>query len=163
MSFVPFNPFESTSLAMASNLSIRTSAVTKPRQLAPTVGPALDGVEFSKGSLPGNEGYVNDEMTKSRHGRLYLDDVGWGPEANSIEHGFRVPFSGINVFFGKIGRSESGPDICTDIVEPARREQPARVDPGRKHVFVGFTQGMELEGSMSREETLICSEGGSSC
>ena len=94
-------------------------------------------------------------MTKSRRGKTYIDDVGWGPEADSVEYGFRVPFGGFHVFIGKIGGSEPGPDICTDIIEPARCKQPAqsvqpaRADPGRKHVFVGFTQGMVLEGSMS--------------
>ena len=40
---------------MASLLSpvSRTSAVTKPRQLAPTVGPAHGGVVFLEGALPG--------------------------------------------------------------------------------------------------------------
>src|SRR3954469_23561587 len=43
--------------ALASRLSphTRTSTVTIPRQLAPTVGPAHDGVEFLKGSLLGIE------------------------------------------------------------------------------------------------------------
>ena len=78
MSFIPINPFELTAIAMASPLSpyTRTYAMTKPRQLAPTVGLALGGVEFSKGSLPGIEGYVVGEMTKSRRGRLYIDDAG---------------------------------------------------------------------------------------
>ena len=71
-------------MALASNLSLRASAVTKPRQLAPTVGLALGGVEFSKGSLSGSEGYVIGEMTESHRGRLYIDDVGWSPEADSI-------------------------------------------------------------------------------
>ena len=43
--------------ALASQLSphTRTSAVTIPRQLTPTVGPAHGGVEFLKGSLVGIE------------------------------------------------------------------------------------------------------------
>ena len=156
-------------MALAPNLSLRASAVTKPRQLALEGGPALGGVEFSKGARLGGEGYVVGEMTKSRRGKLYIDDSGWGPEADSIEYGFRVPFGGIHVFIGKIGGSELGLDICTDLVEPARRKQPAksmqpaRVNPGRKHVFIGFTQGMELEGSVSAEETHVYSDEGSSC
>ena len=42
-------------------------------------------------------------MTKSRRGKLYINDVGWGPEAGSIEYGYRVPFGGIHVFIGKTG------------------------------------------------------------
>ena len=39
-------------------------------------------------------------MTKSHRGKLYIDDEGWGPEAGSIEYGYRVPFVGIHVFIG---------------------------------------------------------------
>ena len=70
----------------------RTSAVTIPRQLAPTMGPARGGFEFLKGSSEGLKGYVVGWMTKSCRGKLYIDDVGWGPEAGSIEYGYRVPF-----------------------------------------------------------------------
>ena len=69
------------------------------------MGLALGGVEFLKGSLWGSKGYVIGEMTKSHRGRLYIDDAGWGPEADSIEYGFRVPFGGIHIFIGKIGRA----------------------------------------------------------
>ena len=41
-------------------------------------------------------------MTKSHRDKLYIDDAGWGPEAGSIEYGYRVPFGGIHVFIGKI-------------------------------------------------------------
>ena len=34
-------------------------------------------------------------MTKSRRGKLYIDNTGWGPEAGSIEYGYRVPFGGV--------------------------------------------------------------------
>ena len=89
------------------------------------MGLSLGGVEYLKGTPAGIEGYVIGRMTKSRRGKLYIDDSGWGPEADSIEYGYRVPFGGIHVFIGKIGGSEPGPDTCTDIVEPARRKQPA--------------------------------------
>ena len=75
----------------------------KPRQLAPTVGLSHDGFEFLKGSFNGLKGYVVGRMTKSRRGKLYIDNAGWGPEADSIEYGYRVPFGGIHVFIGKIG------------------------------------------------------------
>ena len=53
---------------LASRLSphTRTSAVTNPRQLAPTVGPAHGGVEFLEGS-PRIERLVIDRMKKNRH------------------------------------------------------------------------------------------------
>ena len=89
--------------------------MTKPRQLAPTVGLSHDGFEFLKVL----KGYVVGRMTKSRRGKLYIDDVGWGPEAGSLEYGYRVPFGGIHVFIGKIGEPGPEPDICTDLVEMA--------------------------------------------
>ena len=61
--------------------------MTKPRQLAPTVGPAHDGFEFLKGSFEGLKGYAVGRMTKSRHGKLYIDDAGWGPEAGQLSTG----------------------------------------------------------------------------
>ena len=59
-------------------------------------------------------------MTKSRRGRLYIDDAGWGPEAGSIEYGYRVPFGGIHVFIGKIGEPgpEPGPKPCVRRIHP---------------------------------------------
>mgnify|MGYP005814929373 CR=1 FL=1 len=61
------------------------------------------GFEFLKGSFAGLKGYAVGRMTKSRHGKLYINDVGWGPEAGLIECGYRIPFGGIHVFIGKIG------------------------------------------------------------
>jgi hypothetical protein len=98
--------------------------------LAPIVGPAHGGFEFLKGSFLGIEGYAVGRMTKSRRGKLYIDDAGWGPEADSIEYGYRVPFSGIHVFISKIGGPKPEPDNCTDLVESTRRVQPARIQPG---------------------------------
>ena len=65
-------------------------------------------------------------MTKSHRGKLYIDDAGWGPEAGSIEYGYRVPFDGIHVFIGMIGEPGPEPDICIDITEMAQRARPAR-------------------------------------
>ena len=61
-----------------------------------------------KGSFEGLKGYVVGRMTKSRRGKLYIDDANWGPDAGSIEYGYPVPFGGIHVFIGKIG--EPGPE-----------------------------------------------------
>ena len=54
------------------------------------MGPPHDGFEFLKGSFEGLKGYAVGRMTKSRRGKLYIDDAGWGPEAGSIEFGYRV-------------------------------------------------------------------------
>ena len=78
--------------------------MTIPRQFAPTVGPAHGGFEFLKGSFEGLKGYTMGRMTKSLRGKLYINDAGWGPEVGSIEYGYRVPFGGIHVFIGQIGK-----------------------------------------------------------
>ena len=91
------------------------------------MGPAHSGFEFLKGNFEGLKGYVVGRMTKSRCGKLYIDDTGWGPEARSIEYGYRVPFGGIHVFIDKIGEPGPEPDISTDLVETAQRASPARV------------------------------------
>ena len=117
--------------------------MTKPRQLAPTVGPAHGGVEFSKGALPGFGSYATALMTRSRRGITYIDNQRWGPEANSLESGYRVPFGKINVFIGMIGSAVPEPDISIDIVEPARYVRPVTAPNLTRSIFVGFTQGSE--------------------
>ena len=71
--------------------------MTIPRQLAPTVGLSHDGFRFLEGNFEGFKGYAVGWMTKSRRGKLYIDDAGWGPEAGSIEYGYWVPFGRIDV------------------------------------------------------------------
>ena len=118
--------------------------MTIPRQLAPTVGPAHGGFEFLKGSFEGLKGYAVGRMTKSRRGKLYIDDANWGPDAGSIEYGYRVPFGGIHVFIGKIGEPGPEPDLCADLIETAQHARPARARPAVKHAFVGCI----MEGSL---------------
>ena len=67
-----------------------------------------------KGSFEGLKGYAVGRMTKSRRGKLYIDDANWGPDAGSIEYGYRVPFGGIHVFIGKIG--EPGPERISALI-----------------------------------------------
>ena len=98
-----------------------------------------------KGSFEGIKGYAVGRMTKSRRGKLYIDDAGWGPEAGSIEYGYRVPFVGIHFFIGKIGEPGPEPDICTDIIKTAQRARPAQVQPAMKRAFVSFIHGTGVE------------------
>ena len=74
------------------------------------MGPAHGGFEFLKGSFSGIKGYAMGQMTKSRRGKIYIDDAGWGPEADSIEYGYRGPFGRIHVFISKISELEPEPD-----------------------------------------------------
>ena len=129
--------------------------MTIPRQLAPTVGLSHDGFKFLKGSFEGLKGYVVGRMTKSRRSKLYIDDEGWGPEAGSIEYGYRVPFGGIHVFIGKIGESGPESNICTNSILTAQHARPARVQPAMKRAFVGFVHGVESEDKLaSGDETV---------
>ena len=56
----------------------------------------------------------------------------WGPDAGSIEYGYRVHFGGIHVFIGKIGEPGPEPDLCADLIETAQRAQPHRALPALK-------------------------------
>src|SRR3954466_571127 len=145
---------------MAPRLSpfARTSVVTNPRQLAPTVGLSHDGFKFLEGRFEGLEGYAVGRMTKSHRGKIYINDAGWGPEAGSIEYGYRVPFGGIHVFIGKIGKPGPELDTCTDLIEIAQRARPARVKPAVKRAFVGVIHGGNYEdGSGYGDETVVYS------
>ena len=93
------------------------------------MGLSLGGVEFLEGALPGIEGYAIGWMTKSRRGKLYIDDSGWGPEANSIEYGYRFPFGKIHVSIGKIGKSRHKLDIYMDIIERLGARNPLGLKP----------------------------------
>ena len=97
-------------------------------------------------------------MTKSRRGKLHIDDAGWGPDAGSIEYGYRVPFGGIHVFIGKIGEPGPEPDLYADLIETAQRARPARALPALKHAFVGCIHGGLSDRSGSGDETAAGSD-----
>ena len=88
-----------------------------------------------KGSFEGLKGYAVGRMTKSHRGKIYIDDKGWGPDAGSIEYGYRVPFGGIHVFIGRIGESGPKPDVHTNLVETAQHARTACVQSVVKHVI----------------------------
>lgn len=127
--------------------------MTKPRQLAPTVGLTHGAVEFSKGALPGSGSYVAGLMTRSRRGKYYINNSLWGPEADSIKSGYRIPFGKINIFVGMVGSLAPEPDIFTDIVEPAKYVRPVATPNLTRPVFVGFTQGSEEPERSATQET----------
>ena len=96
-----------------------------PRQLAPTVGPPHDGFEFLKGSFEGLKGYAVGRMTKSRRGRIYIDDAGYGPEADSIEYGYRVPFGGTTSSSARLAnRDLSRTSSLTSLSRLSVRDRP---------------------------------------
>ncbi|KAI4980333.1 hypothetical protein ZWY2020_020818 [Hordeum vulgare] len=102
-------------------------------------------------------------MTRSRCWNTYIDNQQWGPEVDSIESGYRVPFGKINIFIGMIGSSVPEPDISIDIVEPTRYVRPVVTPNLTRPVFVGFTQGSEEpERSATQETTPVNSDDESS-
>src|ERR1041385_616748 len=117
------------------SLTLRTSAMIFPRQLAPTVGPALAGVEILGGALQGMEGFVTGRITRSRRGKLCIDDSTWGPDADSVKSGYHVPIGSIHIFIGKTDGSEPEPDPEVPIETSSRRYA------GSRHTFVGFLAG----------------------
>ena len=98
-------------------------------------------------------------MTKSRRGKLYIDDAGWGPDAGSIEYGYRVPFDGIHIFIGRIGEPGPEPDSGTDLIETAQRARNTRAQPVMKRAFVGCIHEGELsKGSEGDGEPSVLSD-----
>ena len=83
------------------------------------MGPAHGGFELLNGNFEGLKGYAVGRMAKSRRGKLYIDDEGWGPDAASIEYGYWVPFDGIHVVIGRIGEASPESDIYTNLVKTA--------------------------------------------
>src|ERR1041385_3148799 len=112
--------------------TLRTSAVTFPRQLAPTVGPALAGVEILRGDLQGMEGFVTGRITRSRSGMLCIDDTTWGPEAHFMESGYQVPVGSIHLFIGRLNTSEPEPNHYESTEASSRRLA------GSDRAFIGF-------------------------
>ena len=115
-----------------------------------------------KGSFEGLKGYAVGRMTKSCRDKLYIDNAGWGPDAGSIEYGYRVPFGGIHVFIGRIVEPGPEPDNYTDFVETAQRTRKTQAQPVMRHAFVGCIHGEELSGSEDGGETTALSDGDSS-
>ena len=81
------------------------------------------------------EGFVAGRITRSRRGKLYIDDSTWGPEADSVKSGYRVPIGSIHIFIGKTDGSEPEPDLEVPMETSSRRSA------GSRHTFVGFIDG----------------------
>src|SRR3954471_13812296 len=113
----------------------RTSSVLTPRQLAPTVGPAHAGVEILGGARQGMEGFFSGRITRSRCRKLYIDDSHWGPEADSLKSGYRVPIGSIQIFIAKTNRSEPKSDLEFHVGASSQQQD------GFRHTFFGFVIG----------------------
>src|SRR4051812_31700907 len=86
--------------------TLRTSAVTCPRQLVPTMGHAHADVEILRGALQGMKGFDIGWITKNRHGNLRVDNSAWGSNPDSNGLGYQVPIGYINLFIGRPSEHE---------------------------------------------------------
>ena len=78
------------------------------------------------------EGIAAGRMMRSRRGKLYIDTTAWGPEADSIESGYRVPIKSIHLFIGRADGSE--PKLDSDVPTEHVSQSPTRP----AHAFIGF-------------------------
>src|SRR3954471_2818090 len=83
------------------------------------------------------EGFVFGRITRSRHGKLYIEDSTWRPEADSVGSGYRVPIGSIHIFIGKTNGSEPKPDLEVHV------ETLSQQHAGPRHTFVGFVTGSQ--------------------
>ena len=90
------------------------------------------------------EGFVSRRITRSRRGKLYIDDSHWGPEADSLKSGYRVPIGSIQIFIAKTNRSEPKPDPEVHV------ETSSQQQADLTHTFIGFVTG-SLEPARSVE------------
>ena len=89
-----------------------------PWQLAPTVGLSHDGFEFLKGSFDGLKGYAVGRITKSRRGKLYIDNAGSGPRPIQLNMGTGSPLVG---FTSSSARSANRPPSRTAAPTSSKR------------------------------------------
>ena len=78
-------------------------AVTTPRQLAPTVGPVMKGVEIVGAARRGMEKLAIGRVFTNQHGETEINDYGWSPEMDEVEEGYQFNFGKISVFVGMVG------------------------------------------------------------
>ena len=60
-------------------------AVTTPRQLAPTVGPVMKGVEIVGAARRAMEKPAIGRVYTTEHGETEIDDSGWTSEMNEVD------------------------------------------------------------------------------
>src|SRR3954469_425998 len=81
------------------------------------------------------DGFIVARITRSRQGKLYIDNTTWGSEADSIESGYQVPIGSIHLFIGRLDRSKPEPD------RDVPTETASRLKADSRNAFVGFANG----------------------
>ena len=75
-----------------------TSAVTIPRQLAPTVGHRAKGVYIMGEALRGMKRLAIGKIIINSSGERVIDDTDWNLGLDQVQEGNIIPFGKINVF-----------------------------------------------------------------
>src|SRR4051812_47289079 len=95
------------------------------------------------------DGFTTGRITRSRRGKIYVDNTAWFPEADSAESGYQVPVGSIRLFIGRLDGSEPKPD------HDVPTEAASRLKAGSRHVFVGVVNGSPVP-ARSIETTVLC-------
>ena len=124
-----FSPTELNNLLNAmstlppiSSYAMVTPAMTKPRQLAPTVGRVSKGVTIMGEAQRGMQHLANCQVLINLQGEQIVDDSGWSPELDSLETGSIVPIGRINVFVGMVGTSSPALPYSDSVSEAGTME-----------------------------------------
>ena len=121
--------------ATTSLKSIRTSVVTLPRQLAPTVGPSPSGVIFRVGSLPaGCDGDFAVGQAIVFDNLFFVENAGYRPAtAPPAARAVIMPFGCINAFVGLVEATEEPQEsIGSPAIAAAANEQAPVVEETRE-------------------------------
>ena len=89
-----------STLPPTSSYPMVTPAVTKPRQLAPTVGRVSKSVTIMGEAQCGMQHLAISRVMINLQGGQIVDDSGWSPELDSVETGSIVLIGRINIFVG---------------------------------------------------------------
>ena len=92
--------------------------MTTPRQLAPTVGPMMKGVEIMGAARRALEKLAIGRVYTDEHGETEIDDSGWTSEMNEVDEGYQLVFGGINVFVGMVSTSGIRSNSAESVSEP---------------------------------------------
>ena len=95
-------------LTPCSSYPMVTSAVTIPRQLAPTVGHSSKGVYIMGEALRGARELAIGRIIINPNGDRVIRDANWDLRSNRVKSGNLITIGKINVFVGMVRVSEFG-------------------------------------------------------
>ena len=141
-----------STLPPISSYPLVTPAVTKPRQLAPTVGRVPKGVTITGEAQRNMQHLAIGRVLINLQGEQIVDDSGWSPELDLVETGSIVPIGRINVFVGMVGTSSPALQYSDSVSEAGSMEQ----SEGEESVgTLEIETGNNTQGSGSEEQTRV--------